>query len=46
MSLIRWHKGLLQRFQDWLGISDYVMHWISFIEGVAIGILAYLFLSA
>ena len=38
MRLIHWHKALLRLFQDRLGISEYGMGWIAFIEGLVIGV--------
>jgi len=37
--LTDWHKGVIDRFKDILGVSDYALLWVSFFKGVAIGLL-------
>ena len=37
--LLEWHKGRVNWFKKKTGISDYGLHWYSFIKGVIIGIV-------
>ena len=42
-AFIDWQKGRLDWFKKKTGISDYGIAWISFIEGLIIGLLIYHF---
>ena len=37
-SILEWHKGRVNWFKKKTGISDYGLHWYSFIKGVIIGV--------
>ena len=37
-SILEWHKGRVKWFKKKTGISDYGLHWYSFIKGVIIGV--------
>jgi hypothetical protein len=38
-SILEWHKGRVNWFKKKTGISDYGLHWYSFIKGVIIGVV-------
>ena len=35
-KLIGWHKTTLERVQKEMGVSNYVMYWMSFLEGALV----------
>ena len=37
--LTDWHKGVIDRVKEILGISDYALLWVSFFKGMAIGLI-------
>ena len=39
MKIIEWHKNLIKWWQEKTSMSDYALHWLSFIEGVLITVL-------
>jgi len=34
-----WHKKLIRKFRKWFNLTDYKLLWLSFGEGVLIGLL-------
>ena len=43
-KLIKWHVELLDKVQSLTGLSNYQIIWVSFLEGLLIGILIGCFL--
>ncbi|MFL2765044.1 MAG: hypothetical protein ACJ0DF_03005 [Paracoccaceae bacterium] len=41
--MIDWHKRHVEFWKSKLGVSDYGMLWIAFIEGILFGLLVYHF---
>ncbi len=42
--MLKWHRNTTDWFQNKIGISNYVMLWISYIKGLILGLLIYHFL--
>lgn len=38
-KLINWHKKIIKEVQDKIGLSDYQIYWLAFLEGVAVALL-------
>ena len=38
-QLINWHINLINKVQKYIGLSNYQIIWLSFLEGLIIGIL-------
>jgi len=38
-KLLNWHKNLITKVQKITGLSNYQIIWLSFIEGLIIGLL-------
>ena len=36
MKLIQWNKSLVERAQKEMGISNYALYWIGFLEGALV----------
>ena len=34
-----WHKKLIRKVRKWLNLTDYKLLWLSFFEGLILGIL-------
>ena len=34
-----WHKKIIRKVRKWLNLTDYKLRWLSFGEGVLIGLL-------
>jgi hypothetical protein len=46
MVLFNWHKKWIELWKEMTGMSDYAIVWVSFIKGIAVGLLIYhLFLT-
>jgi len=41
--MLGWHKNLLVRIRDEMGISTYTLTWLAFIKGLGFGLLIYHF---
>ena len=41
--MIDWHKRHVEFWKSKLGVSDYGMLWIAFIEGILFGLIVYHF---
>ncbi len=41
--MLTWHKKLLQSWQEKLGLSNYLVAWISYFKGLIFGLLIYHF---
>ena len=37
--LVKWHIDLIEKFQNLTGFSSYQILWLSFFEGVIIGVI-------
>ena len=35
-KLIKWHKSMIERAQKEMGLSNYTMYWMAFIEGALV----------
>ena len=34
-----WHKKLIRKVRKWLNLTDYKLLWLSFFEGLTLGII-------
>ena len=41
--MLKWHKKQLKYWQEKLGLSNYAITWISYLKGLAFGLLIYHF---
>ena len=46
LKMIDWHKKHVEFWKSKLGVSDYGMLWIAFIEGILFGLLVYHYIIA
>ena len=46
LMMINWHKRHVEFWKSKLGVSDYGMLWIAFIEGILFGLLVYHYIIA
>ena len=42
-NMLIWHKKLLETWQEKLGLSNYLVAWISYLKGLIFGLLIYHF---
>ena len=35
-KLIKWHKSVLERLQKEMGLSNYTLYWMAFLEGALV----------
>ena len=35
-NLIQWHKSMLEKVRKEMGVSDYMMYWMAFLEGALV----------
>jgi hypothetical protein len=46
MGFIKWHKNILEKAQETIGLDDYQILWIAFFKGILIGgLLMYFYMS-
>tara|TARA_Y100001968_G_scaffold28689_1_gene22187 strand:- start:1151 stop:1318 length:168 start_codon:yes stop_codon:yes gene_type:complete len=36
MNFIQWHKSFIERAQKEMGISNYALYWLGFVEGAIV----------
>ena len=42
--MLTWHKKLVKSWQEKLGLSNYLVAWLSYFKGLIFGLLIYHFL--